>query len=178
MSKKRTKRKQRNGSSFVVILLVLLIGGVIIYTTIATKNANLSNQTKNTNNIKDSTDVTDKKENSTTTNQKNDTEDNNQQSSSDSTKENEYTYENQAGEEVKVEANKVVEATGFAGASNYKFYLKGTTLYFKNISNPENEEELLAYNVEDLYLENKEVTAKLASNGKIVKENNYITYKN
>ena len=29
----------------------------------------------------------------------------------------------------------------------------------------------------NLYLENKEVTAELGANGRIVKENNYVTYK-
>jgi hypothetical protein len=90
----------------------------------------------------------------------------------------EYSFETQSSdEEVKVDANKVVSATGFSGASNYKFYLRGTTLYFRNVSSSDNEEEIIAYNVKDIYLENKEVTAELYSDGKIVKENNYITYK-
>ena len=88
-----------------------------------------------------------------------------------------YDFDTQTGEEVKVEANKVVEATGFSGASNYKFYLRGTTLYFRDVSVSTNEEEILAYNVKDLYLENKQVTAELYSDGEIVKENTYITYK-
>ena len=71
----------------------------------------------------------------------------------------------------------MVEATGFAGASNYKFYLRGTTLYFLDTSDANNKEEIIAYNVKDLYLENKEVTAELGANGRIVKENNYVTYK-
>ena len=53
----------------------------------------------------------------------------------------------------------------------------GTTLYFRDVSVSDNEEEILAYNVKDLYLENKEVVAVLYSDGEIVKENNYITYK-
>ena len=89
----------------------------------------------------------------------------------------EYNYITQDGEEVKVEANKAVEATGFSGASNYKFYLRGTTLYFLDASISSNTEEILAYNVKDLYLENKEVVAELYSDGEIVKENSYITYK-
>lgn len=90
----------------------------------------------------------------------------------------EYNFDTQTGEdEVKIEASKMVGATGFAGASNYKFYLRGTTLYFRDVSISTNEEEILAYNVKDLYLENKEVTAELYSDGKVVKENNYITYK-
>lgn len=88
-----------------------------------------------------------------------------------------YEFKNQTGEDVIIEADKLVEATGFSGASNYKFYLKGTVLYFRNISNISNKEELLAYGVKDLYLENKEVTAELNEQGKIVKENNYVTYK-
>lgn len=96
------------------------------------------------------------------------------------TKEEEYNeteeFTNQDGEEVKVSGDKVVSATGFAGASNYKFYLRNGTLYFKNISK-DDEEEIIATGVKDLYLENKEVTAELGENGKIVKENNYVTYK-
>ena len=96
------------------------------------------------------------------------------------TKEEEYDeteeFTNQDGEEVKVSGDKVVSATGFAGASNYKFYLRNGTLYFKNISK-DDEEEIIATGVKDLYLENKEVTAELGENGKIVKENNYVTYK-
>lgn len=88
-----------------------------------------------------------------------------------------YEFKNQTGEDIIIEADKLVEATGFSGASNYKFYLKGTVLYFRNISNINNKEELLAYGVKDLYLENKEVTAELNEQGKIVKENNYVTYK-
>lgn len=88
-----------------------------------------------------------------------------------------YEFKNQTGEDIIIEADKLVEATGFSGASNYKFYLKGTVLYFKNISNINNKEELLAYGVKDLYLENKEVVAELNEQGKIVKENNYVTYK-
>ncbi len=85
-------------------------------------------------------------------------------------------FKNQEGETVKIKGDKIVSATGFAGASNYKFYLKDGNLYFKNIST-DTEEELIATGVKDLYLENKEVTAELEENGKIVKENNYVIYK-
>ena len=88
-----------------------------------------------------------------------------------------YNYKNQEGEKVTIKADKSVEATGFAGASNHKFFLRGSTLYYKNISSGD-DEVIIAYNVEDLYLENKEVTAELGNDGKIVVENNYITYKN
>ena len=33
-------------------------------------------------------------------------------------------FKNQEGETVKIKGDKIVSATGFAGASNYKFYLK------------------------------------------------------
>ena len=89
----------------------------------------------------------------------------------------EYNYKTQDGEDVTIKADKSVTATGFAGAGNYKFFLRGTTLYFRNTSSDDNQEEVLAYNVKDLYLENKEVVAELGKDGKIVKENNYITYK-
>lgn len=99
------------------------------------------------------------------------------ESDSDSDTQTTYDFETQTGDNVSVEANKMVEATGFAGASNYKFYLRGTTLYFLDTSDANNKEEIIAYNVKDLYLENKEVTAELGANGRIVKENNYVTYK-
>ena len=86
-------------------------------------------------------------------------------------------FEDQEGKTIEITANKIVSATGFAGASNYKFYLKEETLFFLNIANKNNKEEIIATGVKDLYLENKEVTAELFENGKIVKENNYITYK-
>lgn len=116
----------------------------------------------------------DRKENSPTTETDEKTEEQNTPSNS---KTEEYKFENQSGEEVTIEASKIVTATGFAGASNYKFYLRGTTLYFQDTSSSDNKEEIIAYNIKDLYLENKEVTAELGANGKIVKENNYITYK-
>lgn len=108
---------------------------------------------------------------------KDDNVDNNETGTTNDDKQETYEFETQTGENVTVEANKMVEATGFAGASNYKFYLRGTTLYFRDTSSDDNEEEIIAYNVKDLYLENKEVTAELGANGKIVKENNYVTYK-
>ena len=84
-------------------------------------------------------------------------------------------FKNQEGEDVEVSGDKIVSATGFAGASNYKFYLRKGTLYFRNIST--DKEEIIATGVKDLYLENKEVTAELSEEGKIIKENNYINYK-
>lgn len=85
------------------------------------------------------------------------------------------SFENQNGENVTITADKVVSATGFAGASNYQFYLKDDVLYFENIS-IQNSKEILATGVKDLYLDGNQVTAKLSSEGKIVKENDYIIY--
>ena len=65
----------------------------------------------------------------------------------------EYNYKTQDGEDVTIKADKAVTATGFAGAGNYKFFLRGTTLYFRNTSSDDNQEEILAYNVKDLYFE-------------------------
>ena len=48
-------------------------------------------------------------------------------------------------------------------------------MYFRNIST--DKEEIIATGVKELYLENKEVTAELSEEGKIIKENNYINYK-
>ncbi len=92
-------------------------------------------------------------------------------------KNEEQTSTNQIGEEITINADKIVTATGFAGASNYKYYLRGTTLYFRNISSSKNEEEILAYNVKDIYLDGDMVVAELQANGNVVKENSYITYK-
>lgn len=93
---------------------------------------------------------------------------------SDDTEMKEYDFENQDGEKVKIEANKEVTATGFAGANNHVFYLQGNDLYYKNISTGVN--ELIATGVTDLYLNGADVTAELGKDGKILKENNYITY--
>ena len=98
----------------------------------------------------------------------------NEDNSSEKYKETEK-FKNQEGENVEVSGDKIVSATGFAGASNYKFYLRKGTLYFRNIST--DKEEIIATGVKDLYLENKEVTAELSEEGKIIKENNYINYK-
>ena len=88
-----------------------------------------------------------------------------------------YTFKSQDGEKITIKADKLVTATGFAGASNYKYYLRGTTLYFRDISSSKNEEEILAYNVKDIYLDGDMVVAELQTNGNIVKENSHITYK-
>ena len=66
-----------------------------------------------------------------------------------------------------------LNSTGFSGSSNYKYYIKDDNLYFRNISNSNNEEELLANNIKDLYLEGEDVIAVLDKDGKIVKENKY-----
>lgn len=93
-------------------------------------------------------------------------------------KEEKYSFENQNGDDVEIKADKVVEATGFAGASNYKFYLNSEgILYFENIS-VSNSKEKIASGVDDVYLDGEQVTAKLSKNGKILKENNYIIYVN
>ncbi len=92
-------------------------------------------------------------------------------------KQSNYTFKSQEGDTITIKANKLVSATGFSGASNYKYYLKGTTLYFRDISSSKNEEEILAYNVKDIYLEGDMVIAELETNGNVVKENSYITYK-
>lgn len=170
----RKKRKRKNNGLGIVLLVVvgvLLAGGFYGYRyyfqddTRKTDTKKVDNERKN-NNVEDKREVSE---------EVTEEEDKKQQESQEPT---EYNFETQASdEEVKVEANKVVSATGFSGASNYKFYLRGTTLYFRNVSYSDSQEEIIAYNVKDIYLENKEVTAELYSDGKIVKENNYITYK-
>lgn len=168
MRKRRKQETKKNLILLLIILIVVLIISFVIY----------NNQTKAT-----KTKINEPAQNQTFQNEEkreideniSEEEDKKNQENAETT---EQTYITQSGdEEVKVEANKVVSATGFAGASNYKFYLRGTTLYFRNISSSDTEEEILAYNVKDVYLENKDVVAELYSDGKIVKENNYITYK-
>lgn len=165
-----SRRKKKNNWGLVgVIALIIIIVGVIVYFVHASykedqvlenNNSSVSNS-DNDENVKED-DITLEEE---------------QKKEQESEDTEEYNFNTQTGEEVKVDANKMVEATGFSGASNYKFYLRGTTLYFLDTSVSDNVEEILAYNVKDLYLENKEVKAELYSDGEIVRENNYITYK-
>ena len=158
-------RRKKSNSNWSLVLLVAILF-IVIGTVVYLIQYNNENKQKNT-----------------TTN--NVTENNNQEEETkQETKEEpdktEYKekeeFENQEGDNVEISGDKIVSATGFAGASNYKFYLRNGTLYFRNISK-DTEEEIIATGVKDLYLENKEVTAELTENGKIVKENNYITYK-
>ena len=170
MARRRRKRKQDTLSIMgkVIVLILAVIAGYFMYKNYGdevidkVKTTNTKEETE-----KESTKEETKKEESTTKEEDNKKEEGKKK----------YTYEDQEGEKVTIKADKSVEATGFAGASNHKFFLRGTTLYYKNISSGE-DEVILAYNVEDLYIENKEVTALLSKDGKIVVENNYITYKN
>ena len=166
---KRRRKKQESLSIIgkVIILIIDVFVGFFTYQNYGNKVLNKVNNTTNKEK-KDKKEETAKEETtSSTTKEENKKEEGNKK----------YTYENQEGEKVTIKADKSVEATGFAGASNHKFFLRGTTLYYKNISSGE-DEIILAYNVEDLYIENKEVTALLSKDGKIVTENNYINYKN
>ena len=165
------RRKGFNGGIILVIivLVVALIGGGA-YFLLNDNDSSTSNVTRDKEKTGESSSSIDDTDDTTVTEEE-------QKKEQEAEATTDYDFDTQTGEEVKVEANKVVEATGFSGASNYKFYLRGTTLYFRDVSVSTNEEEILAYNVKDLYLENKQVTAELYSDGEIVKENNYITYK-
>ena len=172
----RRRKKTNDTLSIIGKVLIICLVVVVGYFTYINYGNNTINEinnkiTKQNNNDKDNKD---KKETITETTKEE--KENSTQSTTEEGKKK-YTYENQEGEKVTIKADKSVEATGFAGASNHKFFLRGTTLYYKNVSSGE-DEVILAYNVEDLLLENKEVTAILAKDGKIVTENNYITYKN
>lgn len=182
MSRRRKKKQQQETLSIigkVLILCLVVIAGYFTYVNYGDKTLNeINNKTLKTEKKKEekteqekNDKETEKKEEKTEQTTKNESSTNNDEG------EKKYTYKNQEGEKVTIKADKSVEATGFAGASNHKFFLRDTTLYYKNISKDE-EEVILAYNVEDLLLENKQVTAVLAKDGKIVTENNYITYKN
>ena len=175
MSRRRKKKDTISIIGKVLIICLAILIGYFSYTKYGNKVLNQINNTSNQVEKKDNNDNNKKediKENKTTTKTEND---NKKKEEDESNKK--YTYKNQEGEKVTIKADKSVEATGFAGASNHKFFLRGTTLYYKNISSGE-EEVIIAYNVKDLYIENKEVTADLDKDGKIVVENNYITYKN
>lgn len=167
----RRKTKQQDTLSIIGKAIIILLAVFVGYFTYKNYQDELLSQVKTTNK-KEKKDTSQKeeteKEETTTKKEESNTKDEGNKK---------YTYENQEGEKVTIKADKSVEATGFAGASNHKFFLRDTTLYYKNISSGE-DEIILAYNVEDLYLENKEVTAVLSKDGKIVTENNYITYKN
>ena len=163
----RKKRKNSNWKAVLIVGIIFIIVGTITY---LTHSYILENKTNN--DTKEKNDIVESKDND---------EDNNNTSTNDEEKKEEVketeNFKDQEGNDVKISGDKIVSATGFAGASNYKFYLRNGELYFRNISNEENDEELIATGVKDLYLENKEVTAELLPDGKIVKENNYITYK-
>lgn len=167
------RRKKNSGNGLIIIIIVIVIalvcGVYFLY------NSNIDNKTTTKNTLKTEEKIKKEDKENTKTTTQNIEEQQKEEQKQEETKE--YNFDTQNGEEVKVDANKAVSATGFSGASNYKFYLRGTTLYFRDVSISSNKEEIIAYNVKDLYLENKEVTAELYSDGQIVKENNYITYK-
>ena len=162
-------RKRRNNSNWEPVLIVALIFigiGVVTYIIHShTQTLTSTNNVTNTTSKKDTNENTEKDNNKEEENNK---EENNKETEN---------FKDQEGNDVKISGDKVVSATGFAGASNYKFYLRNGTLYFRNIAHEDSKEEVIATGVKDLYLENKEVTAELSEDGKIVKENNYITYK-
>ncbi|MEE3343816.1 MAG: hypothetical protein VZS44_06985 [Bacilli bacterium] len=172
----RRRRKKSNNDTLgmvgkIIIVCLVVLAGYFTYKNYGNKILGNDTRKEQVDN-KDKAKNNDKEEKTETTN----TETNDKKDKKDDNKgEEKYTYHNQEGENVTIKADKSVEATGFAGASNHKFFLRGTTLYYRNISSGD-KEVVLAYNVEDLYLENKEVTAVLSKDGKIVEENNYITY--
>ena len=164
-------RKKANSNWKVVLLVALIFIGIGIFTFIVhfySDNKKNSDDEIINNNIVDDDAVSDNEGNAIEKDE-NDKKDN--------VGKEEESFKDQEGNEVKISGDKVVSATGFAGASNYKFYLKSGILYFRNIASEDSKEEVIATGVKDLYLENKEVVAELNKDGKIVKENNYIIYK-
>ena len=157
-------RKDNNWKIVLLVAVIFICIGSIAYIF-------QSNDNEIINNIKEETKETETKE---IDNKEKDEIVETKEDNSEEYKETEK-FKNQEGEDVEVSGDKIVSATGFAGASNYKFYLRKGTLYFRNIST--DKEEIIATGVKDLYLENKEVTAELSEEGKIIKENNYINYK-
>ena len=173
----RRKKKKNGGMIFIIIILVIILVGGGSYFLLKDNNKGSNVLRSNEKTSESSESIEDNDINSTNDSDNTTVTEEEQKQEQEAEATTDYDFDTQTGEEVKVEANKVVEATGFSGASNYKFYLRGTTLYFRDVSVSTNEEEILAYNVKDLYLENKQVTAELYSDGEIVKENSYITYK-
>ena len=90
-------------------------------------------------------------------------------------KEETFDFTDDEGNDVEIKADKIVTATGFAGASNYQFYIIDNDLYFENISISGSKEKI-ATGVSDVYLKGENVTAKLNKDGKVLKENNYVMY--
>ena len=86
-----------------------------------------------------------------------------------------FTFETASGT-VNIEADKALTPRGFAGATNYIFYIKNNNLYlFVNGI----EDELYAENVLDIYYETaqvEEISVKLEANSNIVKESSYLKY--
>ena len=166
-------RKRKSNWTIVLIvgILFVIIGTITYLTHSYILSSNTKNDINKTTNNKDNNNEQKEEPKEKNT----DTKDNKESKE----KEDEKTenFKDQEGNDVKISGDKIVSATGFAGASNYKFYLRSNTLYFRNISDEDSKEEIIATGVKDLYLENKEVTAELLPEGKIVQENNYITYK-
>ena len=161
-------RKDNNWKIVLLVAVIFICIGSIAYIF-------QSNDNEIINNIEEEVKETETKEiDNKEQDEANEIVETNEDNSSEKYKETEK-FKNQEGENVEVSGDKIVSATGFAGASNYKFYLRKGTLYFRNIST--DKEEIIATGVKDLYLENKEVTAELSEEGKIIKENNYINYK-
>lgn len=91
---------------------------------------------------------------------------------------NSYEFKTQLGEDVIIKADKLVTATGFAGATNHHFYLKNNDLYYRNTSSLNEAEILIAKNIDDVYLEQDQVIATLKRDSKIMSLNSYLKYKN
>ena len=167
---KKTK-KENNWNSVLITALIFIIIGATVYFIQSNQPQNINNNTTSPsiNNEVKEIETEEKKE-----------KENKIKEETEKTEETEYKekedFKNQEGDNIQISGDKIVSATGFAGASNYKFYLRNGNLYFRNISQSD-EEEIIATGVKNLYLENKEVTAELSEEGKIIKENNYITYK-
>lgn len=145
-----------------IIILALFIILVVILGTLYLTNANNSKNEKKAEKATKTTEIKEEKDNSQT-----------EEVEEEGT--NNYVFTDDEGNDVEIKADKVVTATGFAGSSNYQFYLIGTDLYFENISITDSKEKI-AEGIEDVYLKGEYVTAVLGENGKILKENNYITY--
>ena len=90
---------------------------------------------------------------------------------------NSYEFKTQLGEDVIIKADKLVTATGFAGATNHHFYLKNNDLYYRNTSSLNEAEILIAKNIDDVYLEQDQVIATLKRDSKIMSLNSYLKYK-
>ena len=87
-----------------------------------------------------------------------------------------YTFDTAYGK-VKIDADKALQARGTAGASNYIFYIKDSSLYLKK--DDTGVDRKYANGVDDIYYEDERIetiTVKLNASSTLSNENSYLEY--